>query len=279
MNLINKGIEYLNIAIKDDENNKYENALENYIKSFEYLMTGLKYIEKGRMKDTIIQKIKEFIPRAEKLKEIAESQRNQTNIQRNNNKKLKFDSSNNNNENGFQKDIKGGSPPSHLRKTIEESIVMSKSNEVNFDSVIGLEKAKEALVQAVILPQKFPHAFQGKRKAWNAILMYGPPGTGKSYLAQATSSIANATFFSLSSSDLLCKQFGESEKLIKELFKIAEEKKPSIIFIDEIDALCGDREKEGMHEASKRLLTELMTRMSNLQDGVLVLEFTFLFLT
>ena len=71
--------------------------------------------------------------------------------------------------------------------------------------------------------------------------MYGPPGTGKSFLAQATASMVNATFFSMSASDLVSKYFGESEKLMKELFIVAEEKSPSIIFIDEIDSICGSR--------------------------------------
>jgi len=95
------------------------------------------------------------------------------------------------------------------------------------------------LKEAVILPTKFPQLFEGERKPWTGIMLYGPPGTGKSFIAKACASEAQGTFFSIKSSDLLSKYLGESEKLISNLFKLAREMKPSIIFIDEIDSVCG----------------------------------------
>lgn len=98
-----------------------------------------------------------------------------------------------------------------LRGALQGAILTDKPN-VKWEDVAGLEGAKEALKEAVILPIKFPHLFVGKRQPWKGILLYGPPGTGKSYLAKAVATEANSTFFSVSSSDLVSKWMGESER-------------------------------------------------------------------
>ena len=101
-----------------------------------------------------------------------------------------------------------------LKNALQGAILTDKPN-VKWEDVAGLEGAKEALKEAVILPIKFPHLFVGKRQPWKGILLYGPPGTGKSYLAKAVATEANSTFFSVSSSDLVSKWMGESERYIK----------------------------------------------------------------
>ena len=98
-----------------------------------------------------------------------------------------------------------------LRGALTGAILTDKPN-IKWEDVAGLEGAKEALKEAVILPIKFPHLFVGKRQPWKGILLYGPPGTGKSYLAKAVATEANSTFFSVSSSDLVSKWMGESER-------------------------------------------------------------------
>jgi vacuolar protein-sorting-associated protein 4 len=153
---------------------------------------------------------------------------------------------------------------------------MEKPN-VKWDDVAGLASAKKLLQEAVIFPVKFPKLFMGERKPWKGILLYGPPGTGKSFLAKAVATEArNSTFFSISSSDLVSKYLGESERLVKHLFELAREKAPSIIFIDEIDSLCSTR-SEGEHDSTKRIKTEILVQMQGVgkgNDGVLVLGAT-----
>ena len=118
-----------------------------------------------------------------------------------------------------------------MMSKIDAAIVSEKPN-VAWSDVAGLEVAKEALKEAVIMPVRFPHMFRGKRKPWRGILLYGPPGTGKSYLAKAVATEAdNSTFFSVSSADLMSKWQGESENMVKNLFEKAREERPSIIFI------------------------------------------------
>ena len=106
-------------------------------------------------------------------------------------------------------------------------------------------------------------------------MLYGPPGTGKTLLAKAAACLTNSTFFSISSSLLISKWQGESERLIRELFKMASESKPSIIFIDEIDSICGDR-RDDENDATRRIKTEFLVQMQKVLDGdgILVLAAT-----
>jgi vacuolar protein-sorting-associated protein 4 len=100
-----------------------------------------------------------------------------------------------------------------LRAGLTSAILVERPD-VKWDDVAGLEAAKAALKEAVILPIKFPHLFTGKRTPWRGILLYGPPGTGKSYLAKAVATEAKSTFFSISSSDLVSKWQGDSERCV-----------------------------------------------------------------
>lgn len=163
-----------------------------------------------------------------------------------------------------------------LRKGLEGAI-MTEKPDIKWDDVAGLKAAKEALQETVILPTRFPQLFTGKRQPWHGILLYGPPGTGKSYLAKACATEADATFFSISSSDLVSKWMGESERLVRNLFEMARENKPAIIFIDEVDSLCGARGESGEGDAARRIKTEFLAQMDGVgkqSAGILVLGAT-----
>lgn len=154
-------------------------------------------------------------------------------------------------------------------------VVTEKPN-VKWDDVCGLNKAKDALKEAVILPIKYPQMFQGKRKPWKGILLYGPPGTGKSYLAKACATEASGTFYSVSASNIVSKYQGEAEKTVKALFDMARANKPAVIFLDEIDSLLSAR-GDGENESSRRIKTEFLIQMQGVghdDTGILVLGAT-----
>eukprot|EP00825_Cyclidium_porcatum_P013178 TRINITY_DN16933_c0_g1_i3.p1 TRINITY_DN16933_c0_g1~~TRINITY_DN16933_c0_g1_i3.p1 ORF type:complete len:376 (+),score=77.77 TRINITY_DN16933_c0_g1_i3:249-1376(+) len=216
--------------------------------------------------------------------------KNQLNCMMNSKNQAQNNQQNHNNQNQANNNNNSGKQPSDDKEkpqSIEEkeskkfsdalsqAIITEKPN-VKWEDVAGLENAKKALQEAVILPIKFPDIFDTVRKPWKGILLYGPPGTGKTFLAKACATECNATFFSVSSSDLVSKWVGESAKLIRALFEMARKNKPSVIFIDEIDSLCGSRDS-GQNDASKSVVTEFLVQMQGVgkdDKGLLVLGAT-----
>jgi vacuolar protein-sorting-associated protein 4 len=162
-----------------------------------------------------------------------------------------------------------------LKDQLSGCLVTEMPN-VSWDDVAGLENAKQALKEAVILPIQYPQLFEGKRQPWKGILLYGPPGTGKSYLAKAAATETKGRFFSVSAANIVSKFMGESERLIKALFELARKNKPAVIFIDEIDSVLSAR-TDGENEATRRLKTEFLIQMQGVgkdDKGILVLGAT-----
>jgi vacuolar protein-sorting-associated protein 4 len=231
-------------------------------------MLAIKYEKNEKTKETIRKKFTEYLERAEKLKKYIDSKSSKKAV-------MAGTSGTSSQDKEEDEDDKEDAEVKKMRNALAGAILEEKPN-VHWEDIAGLDAAKEALKEAVILPIKFPHLFTGKRTPWRGILLYGPPGTGKSYLAKAVATEANSTFFSVSSSDLVSKWMGESERLVKQLFSLARESKPAIIFVDEVDSLCGTR-GEGESEASRRIKTEFLVQMQgvgNDTQGILVLGAT-----
>ena len=139
--------------------------------------------------------------------------------------------------------------------------LIAKSN-VTWRDIGGLNGVKVLLMETVVISAlQRPESIQ----PWKGILLFGPPGTGKTLLASAAAGSLNATFFNVKASNVLSKYFGESSKIITALYDVARESAPSIVFIDEIDALTTKRSNDAS-EASRRMLSTLLTELDGFQD-------------
>jgi vacuolar protein-sorting-associated protein 4 len=271
-NTLQKAIELVTKATEEDKKKNFEEALKCYEHAVEYFLHALKYdAASEKAKESIRSKCIQYLDRAEQLKKYLKNGDKKKPIL-DGEKPSKHSSDDKSSDEESEKD-----PDKKKFETQLTGAIVMESPNIKWEDVAGLDSAKESLKEAVILPVKFPHLFTGKRKPWRGILLFGPPGTGKSYLAKAVATEANnSKFFSVSSSDLVSKWLGESEKLVKTLFSLAREHKPAIIFIDEVDALCGSR-SDNESESARRIKTEFLVQMQgvgNDNDGILVLGAT-----
>lgn len=241
---LGRAIDTVKKAIEFDNEGEYEKAYQLYYSALELFMLALKWEKNPRSKEMIRAKTGEYMERAEKLKNHLASQadRKKPSAVGANGKVAQGSGKGGyvcfffslhcvflfiffflseslwfSHADGYDRysgnDDDEDADAKKLRGALAGAILSDKPN-VKWEDVAGLEGAKEALKEAVILPIKFPHLFTGKRQPWKGILLYGPPGTGKSHLAKAVATEANSTFFSVSSSDLVSKWMGESERWV-----------------------------------------------------------------
>ncbi|ACS34191.1 CDC48 family AAA ATPase [Thermococcus gammatolerans] len=160
--------------------------------------------------------------------------------------------------------------PSALRE------VLLEVPNVRWDDIGGLEDVKQELREAVEWPLKYPEAFMGLGiTPPKGILLYGPPGTGKTLLAKAVANESEANFIAIKGPEVLSKWVGESEKNIREIFRKARQAAPTVIFIDEIDAIAPRRGTD-VNRVTDRLINQLLTEMDGIQEnsGVVVIGAT-----
>lgn len=245
------GITSINRAVELDGED-YQEAFKMYVHGVGQLLFAIKYEKNMKSKNVMLGMVNGYITRAEVIKESLNEKKV---IHEKKEQKTSIEATDTTDDEICQ-----------LKKTILNTMINPSDIGIKWKDVAGLEKAKETIKEAVILPIKFPNLYTGNRKPWKGILLYGPPGTGKSFLAKAVASESNSTFFSISSSDLISKWQGESEKAVKMLFKVAREHSPSVIFIDEIDSLAGDR-SDNENDSMRRVKTEFLVQMQGVNDS------------
>ncbi|MFP3219989.1 MAG: CDC48 family AAA ATPase [Candidatus Marsarchaeota archaeon] len=137
---------------------------------------------------------------------------------------------------------------------------------ITYEDIGDMEDAKQKVREIVELPLKHPELFKHLGiDPPKGILLYGPPGTGKTLLARAIANETNSNFFTINGPEIMSKFYGESEERLREIFNKAEAKPPSIIFIDEIDAIAPKRE-EVSGDVEKRVVAQLLTSMDGLKS-------------
>ncbi|KAK6144207.1 hypothetical protein DH2020_021027 [Rehmannia glutinosa] len=189
-NFKEQAIEYVRQAVAEDNSGNYAKAFPLYMNALEYFKTHLKYEKNPKIKEAITQKFTEYLRRAEEIRAVLDEGGSGPTSNGDAAVATKPKTKPKDGNDGEDADKE------KLRSGLNSAIIREKPN-VKWNDVAGLESAKQALQEAVILPVKFPQFFTGKRRPWRAFLLYGPPGTGKSYLAKAVATEADSTFFSL----------------------------------------------------------------------------------
>ena len=135
---------------------------------------------------------------------------------------------------------------------------------INYEDIGGIKDSILKIREMIELPIRHPELFEKLGiDAPKGVLLYGPPGTGKTLLAKAVANETNASFFTISGPEIMSKFYGESEKRLRDTFEQAQERSPSILFIDELDSIAPKR--EGVSgEVERRIVSQLLTLM----DGI-----------
>ncbi|KRZ25384.1 26S protease regulatory subunit 6A, partial [Trichinella pseudospiralis] len=157
--------------------------------------------------------------------------------------------------------------PSEYDPRVKGMEVINQPNE-QFCDIGGLDDQIQEMIEAVIYPITHKEEFKTFRvQPPKGVLMYGPPGTGKTLLAKALASSAKCTFLKLSGTALLQRCVGKGAKMVQEAFRLAKEKAPTVLFINEIDSIGSKRHNSdsGSDQEVHRTMLELLTQMDGLK--------------
>ena len=143
--------------------------------------------------------------------------------------------------------------------------VETRRTGVTYEDIGGLKEEIAKIREMVELPLKYPEVFTKLGiSPPKGVLLYGPPGCGKTLLAKAVANETNANFYAINGPEIMSKYYGESERQLREIFEEAEKNAPSIIFIDEVDAIAPKRD-EVSGEVERRVVAQLLTLMDGLK--------------
>src|SRR5918996_3068773 len=149
--------------------------------------------------------------------------------------------------------------------TSELALGRAVASAVAYEDIGGLRDEIQRVREMIELPLRHPEIFEKLGiEAPKGVLLHGPPGTGKTLLAKAVANESNSHFISISGPEIMSKFYGESEARLREIFKEAKEKAPTIIFIDEIDSIAPKRE-EVTGEVERRVVSQLLSLMDGLE--------------
>lgn len=150
-------------------------------------------------------------------------------------------------------------PPRPTQREDDERL-----DEIGYDDIGGCKKQLAMIRELVELPLRHPQLFRSVGiPPPRGVLLYGPPGSGKTMIAKAVAAETNAYFFTINGPEIMSKMSGESESKLRKAFEDAEKNAPSILFIDELDAIAPKRDKAG-GEVERRIVSQMLT----LLDGI-----------
>ncbi len=150
---------------------------------------------------------------------------------------------------------------------VHSKIIQEKAfrTSVTYEDIGGLQEQIQRIREMIELPLRYPELFQKLGiEPPKGVLLYGPPGCGKTLLAKAVATEAEANFILINGPEIMNKYYGETEARLREIFRKAEEEAPSIVFIDEIDAIAPKR-SEVTGEVEKRVVAQLLALMDGLE--------------
>ncbi len=232
--LENMARRYVLAAVEADRAGRYDEALANYRKAIDILAKIVRLYPDYPLSKTYAEMIRKYQARVKQL----ESRR---------------------------VPLTAGEPED--RGGDDEEWLVTEKPHVTFEDIVDLEEAKRAIIEAIVYPVKRPDLFP---LGWpRGILLFGPPGCGKTMLAAAVANEVDGHFFHVDAASIMSKWLGEAERKVKRLFEKArrlarETGKPSIIFIDEVDALLGVHSTEVGGEV--RVRNQFLKEMDGLQD-------------